>query len=115
MTEQRFRTLGMQNRLRNSILVREDIICVRNEREFAVLQRYPNAEGLTGITFSIPLTMQDADIINKSKIAQVEHFTESGTLVFTRKSFFENTLMIDLITDILIKHERQQQRIPHMA
>lgn len=91
-----------------SSLIGENLISVRNIDEFAILERRPNAEGLTCITFSTPLTAHDADLIDRSGIVEVIKFSKSGTLVFTRKSFYENNKMIELIFDILNRHEKTE-------
>ena len=99
----------------NTIEVGEKLISVRGSREFAILERQPNESGLMCITFSIPLTSRDADIIDQSGIAEVKQFTTSGTLVFARKSFYEPYKMTDLITDILTKYETKKEAHLHLA
>ncbi len=84
-------------------------ILINNIKEFAVLQRSPNANGFIGITFSIPLAAKDADYINNSGIVTVHRFTADGTMVFTRKDFYDPYLMVDLILELLIKYEANTQ------
>lgn len=115
MTKEQSLLLGNFNRLSNSIFVKEKLISVRSNNEFAILERQTNQDGLTCITFSIPLTANDVDIINQSGIAQVTQYSSSGTLVFTRKSFYDSHKMIDLITDILIKYETKTEALQHLA
>ena len=98
-----------------TIEIGEKLISVRFKKEFAILERQPNESGLMCITFSIPLTARDADIIDKSGIAEVKQFTTSGTLVFARKSFYEPYKMVDLITDILTKYETKKETLLHLA
>lgn len=87
----------------------DKLITVRYLDQFAILERRPNSDGLICITFSIPLTSHNADLIDGSGIAEVKKFSKSGTLVFTKKSFYDSYKMMDLITDILIKHEQQKR------
>ena len=116
MNQKQFNPIPYSNRLRNSIAIHDKIISIRNVKEFAILERSPSLEGLTGITFSIPITHSDADIINQSGIATVESHTASGTLVFTRKCFYDNYKMIDLILDILMRYETaQKEPSQHLA
>lgn len=103
------------SRCSNSVAIKEHVISIRSHEEFAILQRKPNENGLQGITFSFPVTAKDADLFDKSGIVEVISFSETGTMVFARKSFYENNLMIDLIYDLLKKHESQQQRIAQLA
>lgn len=84
------------------------LIHIIRDDEFAILDRAPNSKGLQGITFSTPITSVDADVIDKSGIAHVVKYSASGTLAFSRKSFFDNAKMIDLILDILQRHEAKQ-------
>lgn len=107
--------LELQNRHANSVAIKEHIISIRSHEEFAILQRKPNENGLQGITFSFPVTAKDADLFDKSGIVEVISFSESGTMVFARKSFYENNIMIDLIYDLLKRHESQQQPVTQLA
>lgn len=84
-------------------------ILINNIKEFAVLQRQPNENGFFGITLSIPLTAKDADYINNSGIVTVHRFTADGTMVFTRKNFYDPYVMIELILELLIKYEANTQ------
>ncbi len=82
-------------------------IMISNEQHFAVLEKRPNSTGLQGVTFSFDITQSDAGIINKSGIARVEVFGASGIIAFTRKSFYENSKMVEIIIDILKRYENK--------
>lgn len=84
--------------------IKPNVIHIECGNEFAIMDRYAGEEGLRNITFSTPLTAQDADIINQSGIAHVVNYSKNGKLSFTRDRFFETYLMCDLIVDILEKH-----------
>lgn len=103
------------SRCSNTVAIKEHVISIRSQEEFAILQRKPNENGLQGITFSFPVTAKDADLFDKSGIVEVISFSESGTMVFARKSFYENNIMIDLIYDLLKRHESQQQPVTQLA
>lgn len=87
------------------------LLHVSYKKEFAILNRTPNEEGLQGITFSIPLGSKDADIIDQSGIAEVISYNVSGIMTFKRKPFYTNSTMIELIVDILLKNERNRAPI----
>lgn len=80
-------------------------IMISNEVHFAILEKRPGSNGLQGITFSVDISEKDSNIINNSGIAQVEILGASGIIAFKRKSFYENSKMIEVIIDILKRHE----------
>ena len=97
-----------------SVFVQDENILINGYKQFAILQKRPNEAGFQGITFSIPITEHDVACIASSGIAQVVSFSESGTLKFKRKAFYENTKMYELIIDILNRYEKKDPR-QHMA
>lgn len=99
----------------NSVFVQDHQILINSTKEFAILEKRPNAKGYQGITFSTSLTAADVVVINGSGIAQVISFSESGTLLFKRKDFYENTKMYELIIDILSRHETKKREPQYMA
>ena len=115
MTKEQIKHPSIFNQLQDSVSVRGALISIRAKEEFAILRRNANEDGLIWITFSIPLTVHDTDIIDKSGIAEVKKFSKSGTLVFTRKSFYEPFKMIDLIRDILMKYEAKEKSFQRLA
>lgn len=94
---------------RKTVGIGQTHILVNNIKEFAVLQRQPNENGFFGITLSIPLTGKDADYINNSGIVTVHRFTQDGTMVFTRKDFYDPYVMVELILELLIKYEAKTE------
>ena len=86
---------------RNSVDVKENHILITNIQQWAILDKRPNANGLQGITFSSDISAKDISIINSSGIAQVQTHNTSGTIAFTRKDFYTNSKMYELIIDIL--------------
>ncbi len=98
-----------------SIIVKPFLIHISIGNEFAILDRKQSEKGLQGITFSTPISSRDADIIDKSGIAHVARFTTSGTLAFSRKAFYDNSTMTDLIIDILKRHEAKHQPAQHLG
>lgn len=94
---------------RKTVVVGQTHILINNINEFAVLQRRADERSFYGITFSIPLTAKDADYINNSGIVTVHRFSISGTMVFTKKDFYDTHIMIDLILELLIKYEAKQE------
>lgn len=99
----------------NSVFVQGHQILINGINEFAILQKRPNSKGYQGITFSRPLTRGDVVVISNSGIAQVVSFSESGTLLFKRKYFYEDTKMYELIIDILNRHEKEEDTHKHLA
>ncbi len=91
--------------MKSQIIIKPHLIYIESEHEFAVLQKIPNDEGLQSITFSCEISLKDADIIEKSGIAEVESIKTDGILIFRSKSFYETHLMCQVITDILKRHE----------
>lgn len=99
----------------NTVIIKDDQILINGIKEFAILQKRANDKGYQGVTFSIPLTEADAIVIQNSKIAKVISFSSSGTLLFQRKDFYDNTLMYELIIDILNRHEEKEKSLKHLA
>lgn len=100
----------------NSVIVKDNQVMINGSKEFAILERRVNSKGYQGITFSIKLTHEDAIVIHNSKIARVVSFTDSGTLLFERKDFYDNILMYELIIDILKRHEEKKEEThKHLA
>ena len=89
----------------NPVETTSNHIMISNDNHFAILEKRPNVDGYQGVTFSINIARQDIDVIDKSGIAQVMSPGESQVLFFTRKSFYENSKMVELIIDILKRHE----------
>lgn len=89
----------------NTVLIQKNHILINSDTQFAVLEKRLNTKGYQGVTFSIPLTASDANIVSTSGIAQVITFSESGTMLFKRKDFYSNDTMIEIIIDILSRHE----------
>lgn len=93
--------------MKKDILLKEKLALIICGSEFAILQREANEDGLTGITFSIPVTARIADLLNQSGIITVQQFSGDGILTFRRRDFYQTVLMIELIFDILEKYETE--------
>ena len=60
--------------MKSEIVIKPHLIYLEYENEFAILQKDPNDEGLQAVTFSHEISALDADIIEKTGIANVESF-----------------------------------------
>jgi hypothetical protein len=85
--------------------IKDNIILIECDDNFAILNRRPSENGIYGITFSFPVKLWMVNDIENSGIASVESFNDDGLLTFTRKPFFETYLMIDVLTSIIEKNE----------
>lgn len=86
--------------------LRSHILHVRFGNEFATMTRRPNRDNQQMILFSSSITAKDADVIDKSGIAEVQEISiNNRTIMFTRCSFYETHLMSELIVEILKRHE----------
>lgn len=93
------------------ILIKDHIVQVKNLDDFAIMTRQPDSEGRRKIIFSIPLIASYADIIENSGIASVRSINyDECVIYFSPMSFFETYLMIELISDILLRHENKNAR-----
>ena len=90
--------------MKKGIIIKEHIVHVECGDEFATFSRQPNEKNKQWILFSIPITSQYADILDKSGIVEVESYSTSGQIIFKRRNFYETHLMAELITDILEKY-----------
>lgn len=89
-----------------NMILRPHIIHVNYGNEFATMTRNPNENNQHMIIFSTPITVKDADVIDKSGIAKVQEISfDNQTIMFSRCSFYETSLMSELIVDILKRHE----------
>lgn len=95
--------------MKKNVFIKDSVILINCDDEFAVLQRNVDSNGKQGITFSIPINGRTADLLNSSGIVEVESYNSDGLLVFKRRNFYEATLMIDLITDILDKYQYEKK------
>lgn len=86
------------------ILIKEHLVYIMFGSEFAILQRTPNDEGVLGITLSIPVTPFMVNLLCRSGIVEIVHYSCTGTISFRRKNFYDTHLMIELIIDILEKY-----------
>lgn len=93
-----------------SVIIQHNNIMINGYKEFAILQKRPNVNGYQGITFSTRISEQDITLISSSGIVQVISYSESGTLLFKRKDFYEHTKMYELIIDILKRHEKKEPK-----
>lgn len=96
--------------MKKDIIVKEKVVLILCGSEFAILQREANGEGLTGITLSIPGTPKIADLLDQSGIVVVQQYFADGILTVKRLGFYQLTLMIELIIDILEKYETESNR-----
>lgn len=85
--------------------IKDNIILIECDDNFAILNRRPSYNEIYGITFSFPVKSWMVKDINDSGIASVESFNDDGLLTFSKKPFFESYLMIDILTSIIEKHE----------
>lgn len=91
-----------------NIIIKENVVLVEYGVEFAVFARRPDDNGLQGITFSMPITPHDADLIESSGIVEVVGYKISGLISFRRRPFYETYLMAEVVIDILKKqHEKE--------
>lgn len=90
------------------IVIRDHILHVRCGQEFATVNRHPDSKGVRKITFSIPLEIEYANVIENSGIAEVDAINfEECTITFRSLSFYETHLMAELITDIFERYENK--------
>lgn len=94
--------------MKKEIFIKENIILVQCGNEFATFTRRPNDENVQTISFSIPITTKDVELLEQSGIVEVENYSALGQLVFKRLNFYETHLMAELITDILQKHHEKE-------
>lgn len=94
--------------MKSEIVIKPHLIYLEYGNEFAILQKDPNDEGLQAVTFSHEISALDADIIEKTGIANVESFRSDGVLLFIRKPYYETHIMCEIIIDILKRHEPKQ-------
>ena len=90
--------------MKPEVIIKDNIVVITYNNEFAIIERRIRDNGLQGITFSMPITPKTADLLDKSGIVEVESFSESGVLTFRRKDFFETHLLIEVVMDILMNH-----------
>lgn len=100
--------------MKKDILLKDKLALIICGSEFAILQREANDDGLIGVTFSIPVTQKMVDLLEQSGIITVQQYNGDGIMTFKRRDFYQLHLMIELIIDILEKHETESH-IPRMA
>ena len=76
--------------------------------EFAILNRRPSEHGIFGVTLSFPPKPKMMDLFDNSGIVEILSYSDNGTFTFRRKPFYETHLMVDLLADLLEKHEQSQ-------
>lgn len=92
--------------MKKAIEIRQNILFVRLGSEFAVMTRVRDSEGHLKIIFSIPLRMEYADYISESGVALVDEIScDEGFMKLAPSTLFETIEMVELVTDILEKHE----------
>lgn len=93
--------------MKGEIRIKKHLIYIESEKEFAIMQRFMNVDGLQEVTFSVALTAKDADMLNASGIVEVQSFSENGKLIFSRENFYETHLMAEIVMDVLKRHENK--------
>lgn len=96
--------------MKKDIIVKEKVVLILCGSEFAILQREFKDEGMIAITLSIPVTPKIADLLDQSGIVAVQQYSEDGILTVKRRDFYQVSLMIELIIDILEKYETESNR-----